>query len=608
MSYIKLERFSGISPRTAPTQLAPNQAQIAKNVRVTGLELSSWKLEVKEYQPVGATTLSTIYKLYNQATNDYRWLGWTTDVDVVVGPVGDITESRIYYTGDGLPKKTNWNLATTSGTGAAPYPNSWLYMGVPAPTIAPTLVASSGAAPNETRAYVYTNISTFGLVTEESAPSPAATVTVNTASGTVTVSGFSAAPTTGYNITHRRIYRTVTGASSVVYNFVAEIPVAATSYVDTLSVTNLGYSLTSLYYTPPPDDLKGLVAMPNGILAGFRGNEIWFCEPYLPHAWPSIYSLTVNDEIVGLGVFDTNLVVTTKHNPFVITGSNPGAMSQTKLPMFQPCVSKRSITSDQYGVIYASPNGLVGIGQGTQDVITTALYTREEWQKILPETLNSKVYNNMYIGFATLDGSTSGLVFSRADIPPLFVWDFQANALFVDHADGAIYAVSKIDNAIYKLDADENNSTFYQWRSKQFILPSPMNYGAMKVQANYSAIENTEAYNKLVAEIVAYNQSVFATSSSNLQGALNANMPNQYVVNGSILKDIPPLQGAKSINIFLYADGELIYTTGVFSNEPVRLPVRTKAYKYEVEITGNVPVSGVTIASTIGELKQLANG
>jgi hypothetical protein len=348
--------------------------------------------------------------------------------------------------------------------------------------------------------------------------------------------------------------------------------------------------------------------MPNGILAGFRGNEIWFCEPYLPHAWPSIYMLTVNDEVVGLGVYDVNLVVMTKHQPFIITGTNPGAMSQVKLSMMQPCVSKRSITADQYGVIYASPNGLVGIGPGSQDVITSALYTREEWQQILPETLVSKVYNNMYIGFATLGGATSGLVFSRADIPPLFVWDFQANAVYVDHATGSIYAVSKIDNAIYKLDSDTYNFTFYEWKSKQFVLPNPVNFAAMKVQAEYDAIQDAVSYNALVAQIVADNQALFASSSSNLRGTLNGNYANEFVVNGSILQDIPPFEGARSVNIFLYANGELIYTTGMYSNEPVRLPVSTKAYKFEIKITGNVPVSGVLIAGSIGELKQLANG
>ena len=130
----------------------------------------------------------------------------------------------------------------------------------------------------------------------------------------------------------------------------------------------------------------------------------------------------------------------------------------------------------------------------------------------------------------------------------------------------------------------------------------------MKVQADYGTIGNTAAYNALVAEITASNQIVFATSSSNLQGALNANRLNQFVLNGSILRDIPPQQGARSVNVFIYADGELIHTVGMFSNEPVRLPVSTKAYEYEIEITGNVPVSGVTIASSIGELRQIPNG
>ena len=194
-------------------------------------------------------------------------------------------------------------------------------MGVPAPAAAPNLVASSSLAPNETRAYVYTYVSTFGTVKEESAPSPAATVTVSTSGGaTVTVSGFSAAPTTGYNITHRRIYRTITGASQVVYSFVAEIPIATTSYVDSLSVTQLGSELQTLFWTPPPAGLKGLVAMPNGILAGFEGNQIYFSEPYYPHAWPDIYALTVDYPIVGLGVYDTTLVVLTTKFPYLISG------------------------------------------------------------------------------------------------------------------------------------------------------------------------------------------------------------------------------------------------------------------------------------------------
>jgi len=232
MPSIKLENFSGTIPRTGPTQLPDNAAQVARNVRLTSLELRSWQKEERVYQPI-TNNVQSIYRLTNESTASSVWLEWAVDVNVAPSPIADDTDFRIYYTGDGQPKKTNWNLATSSGAGTAPFPDSWLYLGVPAPTTAPTLVSTGSGGAAETRAYVYTYISTFGAVTEESAPSPAATVNTHVSGATVTVSAFAAAPTTGYNITHRRIYRTVTGGATVSYQLVAEIPIATTSYADT---------------------------------------------------------------------------------------------------------------------------------------------------------------------------------------------------------------------------------------------------------------------------------------------------------------------------------------------------------------------------------------
>ena len=384
MSFIKLEGFSGIAPRTAPTRLDATQAQIANNLKGTEKQLDAWKKELLVYSPTTTAQINTIYKHVNWSSGDYRWLTWTNQVDVCLGPVGDIYESRLYYTGDGFPKKTNWAMSTAGGTD--PYPDTWLKMGVPNPTGAPTVTASSATSPLETRAYVYTYISTFGSIVEESGPSPASIVNVSSSGATVTVAGFAAAPTTGYNITGIRIYRTVAGASSVVYSFVAQIAIGINSYADSLSVSQLGSSLTTTYFSEPPSAMIGLTAMANGILAGFTGNQVWFCEPYLPHAWPVNYMLTVNDLIVGLAFYNGTLVVLTQHQPVLITGQ-PGAMTQQRLPMSQPCVSKQSIATDQFGVIYASPNGMVAISYGTADVVTTPLYTRDEWQAITPSTM-----------------------------------------------------------------------------------------------------------------------------------------------------------------------------------------------------------------------------
>lgn len=604
MPYIKLEDFSGIVPRTGPTQIEANQAQLAKNVKLQSRELRSWANPLLEYSPTTENT-QTIYRI-DSPSGDKYWLEWATDVDVAPGPVADIDEFRYYYTGDGAPKKTNWALATTSGTGTRPFPDAWLYMGVPSPTAAPTLVASSAAGTTETRSYVYTNISTFGSVKEESGPSPATNVVVTTSGATVTVSGFSAAPTTGYNITHRRIYRTIIGATSTIFSFVAEIPVATTSYVDSLTVAQLGSELPSLYWEPPPNDIKGLVAMPNGILAAFRGNQIWLSEPYYPHAWPSSYMLTVDYQIVGLGVYEDTLVVLTTKFPYLVTGVSPTAMTQRKLPLPQPCVSKKSIASDQFGVLYASSNGLVSIGVGTQDVVTVPLYTRDEWQELNPFTMVGMIYNNMYMGFYTAGGTRKALVLSRGDIPPLIELDFPARSVFVDRSTTDIYAVSEIDNKVYHLDASQVNFTTFEWLSKKFVMPSPTNFGAIKVQADYTFMGNIQAYIEYVLSIIAQNQAIFDANGGKVAGEINGGYFNQFSFNGSLLKDIPEQGTNRYITVIVYADGEQIWAADILSQEPLRMPALQKGYVYELRISGNTPVRMVAMASSIGELRQIA--
>lgn len=609
MPYLKLDNFSGLSPRTGPTNLAPNQAQTANNVKLQSGEIRPWRKPVPVYTP-GLSDVLSIYKLENSNTGGSAWLEFSVDTDVVPGPVADTSEFRVYYTDGTAPKKTNWNLATTSGTGTKPFPNTSYNMGVPAPTGAPTLAASTGSA--ETRAYVYTYIGTFGSVLEESAPSPAASISLASTTTTVTVSGFSTAPTTsaGYNITAIRIYRSVTSGTSAQYLYVGQVTVnpatgaASGSFTDNIAAASLGSALTSTYFTPPPAALRGLIAMPNGILAGFTGNQVWFCEPYLPHAWPVSYMMTVGAPIVGLGVFGQTLVVCTTQTPFLITGSQPGAMSQEKVPLPEPCVSKKSVTSDQFGVLYASPNGLVSIAPGTQDVISRALFTRDEWQTYLPSSMVGVLYQNMYLGFYQAGSTKAALVIMRGDSPPLVNLAIAAQAVFVERSTANIYAVSPEDNLIYQLDADNVNNMFYEWKSKKFIIPEPLNFAVMKAQADWDAIASVAAYNAIVAEIVAANQAYWATGLTRFS-TLNRTPINTYTINGSILQPIPTLQDTRNIQIILYANGVQVYATGVTSQEPQRLPSANKEYLWEVKITGNVGLRTFVMATSTTELRQV---
>lgn len=609
MPFLKLEGFSGISPRTGPALLAPNQAQIARNVKLQSGELRPWRKSVRAYSTGLLDTLA-IYRLDNSNTGATAWLEFANDTDVVPGPVADISDFRVYYTDGIAPKKTNWNLATTSGTGTKPFPNTAYNMGVPAPVAAPTLAASTGTA--ETRAYVYTYVATFGAVLEESAPSPAATISLASTTTTVTVSAFSTAPNAaaGYNITAIRIYRSVTGGATAQYLYVGQVSVnpstgaPAGSFTDNIAAANLGSALTSTYFTPPPADLRGLTSMPNGILAGFTDNQVWFCEPYLPHAWPVSYMMTVGAPIVGLGVFGQTLVVCTTQTPYLITGSQPGAMSQEKVPLPEPCVAKKSITSDQFGVLYASPNGLVSIAPGTQDVITRPLFTRDEWQTYTPSSMVGVVYQNMYICFYQTGTTKSALIIMRGDTPPLITLDVASQAVFVARSTAEVFYVSPVDNAIYQLDADPVNNTYYEWLSKTFILPEPTNFGVMKLQADWDYMDNTEAYNAYVNALIAANQATWA-SGAPLLSTLNSVVVNGMQVNGSILTNIPSIAEVRSVQAAVYANEVLVAQHGFTGQEPVRMPAGKKEYVYEVELTGNAPIRKFAMATSVTELRQV---
>lgn len=600
MPAIKIEGFSGLSPRTGKTQLQDNQAQLARNVRLQSGEIRPWRKEVF-IQDAQVASAGTIYKM--AGPSDSVWVSWGSDVDVVSSPLADTSDYRIYYTGDGVPKKTNWSLATT-GTGN--YPRAWRHMGVPAPAAAPTLSSSGGSTP-ETRAYVYTYVSTFGALKEESAPSPAATVSTMATGATVTVNGFSAAPTSGYNITHIRIYRTVTGGTETVYKFVAEITIGTASYADTKAVTALGNELETTYYNEPPTGLKGLVSMANGILAGFVGNSVYFCEPYQPHAWPVTYILNTEFPIVGLGVYGTTLVVCTTMNPYLISGTHPATMSQEKLSMTQACVSKRSIAFDQNGVLYASPYGLVAIGPGVQDVISTPIMTYTEWQELNPVSIVAKLYGNMYMGFYSTTEEQMAAVLTRGDEPAMTTFDFPASAVYVDRSTGELFACSSEDNKIYHLDGDPLNKNIFEWRSKRFIMPRPINFSCMQANADFEAVQDASTYNDTVAQVTASNAATYAYGQSNgpLYGEFNWVMWGERQWNGSAMVEVPDAADVRYTTVIVYADGEQVFSAPITSMTPVRMPAGFTARRWEIYISGNMDVMSVALATSISELKEL---
>ena len=622
MTVLKISNFTGLLPRQGAQQLPDNAAQISKNTKLFSGEIRPWNKPIVEYEPTVNNVVS-IFKMHGPGARS-QWLEWTVDTDVVRGPVADAEDHRIYYSEDGVCKKTNWEMAT-AGTGACP--RNWLHMGVPAPantlTLTATITDSTDADNIENRAYVYTYVSSFGSVKEESAPSQAAMVKCDLVGNPVKISGFENPPTDHYNITAIRIYRVVTGSETATYMLVDELelvdhmfPPSGTSlnevgwenstYEDSRSVTQLGKELDTLNYTPPPENLRGLVSMPNGFLAGFTYNQVWFSEPYLPYSWPTDYMLTVDSQIVGLGVYGNTLVVCTKAQPYTISGTHPSSMTQEKQPMNQPCVSKQSIAYDQYGVLYASPHGLVALAGGQMDVFTRSLMTRDEWQVYSPELMVAAMYNNMYICNYHTGNVQGALVLSRGDSPAMIELDIASRALHVEYGTGSLYVLNADDHKVYLIDGSDINRMTYEWKSKRFAFNYHHTFTCAKVDANYADNNEVTQWEQIREEILAENEKIWeeASADESLDGAVNAKGMLGMCINGSVLHHVPEEADHRHVTLTVFADEKPFYSRACTSDEAFRIPAKS-SYSWEVRVAGTLPINSIVLGTSMAEVNAV---
>lgn len=339
----------------------------------------------------------------------------------------------------------------------------------------------------ESRVYTYTWVSKIATFEFESGPSePSLSVDVYKGQK-VTLSKLETPTTVGseyfvrrgateYQVTARRIYRSVNG----IYLFVAEIPASASSYEDTTAAEDLAEEMTVIGWSLPPDNLAGLINMPNGIMAGFVGRDVYFCDPYHPHAWPQGFVQTVDYPVVGLGRMDTTLAVLTKGVPYFMQGSHPDSMVVVKSDIQQSCASKRSIVSISGTVLYASPDGLVMLSSGGSRILTDNMFTRAQWQLLNPGSIHAYQYDSKYVAFYD-DGSTrGGFVYDL--ISGQFIFhDIYASAGFNDLLRDHLFLAFE-DNTIKKWFEGSNKT--YTWRSKLFTMPQVMGFACAQVEAS----------------------------------------------------------------------------------------------------------------------------
>lgn len=577
MAKLRFAQFSGEIPRLLSRLLPDTGSQYAENVRLDDGGLTPIRKSRVEYTFAGMTDIQTIYKFGSD------WLAWQIPVNAVPGPVAT---DRMYYTGDGAPKM---RVGSTIYDLAVPYPTAALTAGL----------SGVGTGDVVTRLYVYTWVTGFD---EESEPCPISADVLWQSGKTVTLSGFQSTPA-GRNITKQRIYRSQSSSQNGTDLFLIEERAASVSdYIDTHGPTDFAEVLPSRDYNQPPADLSGLIAMPNGMMAGFSGKQLCFCEPYKPHAWPEKYRLTSAYPIVGLGSFASTVVAATEGYPYVVSGTAPENMTEEKIEVNLPCLNPRGVVDLGYSVAYPSNDGLVVVSSSGASVATDALYTRPKWQKISPATYVAGQYAGRYFAsyqYVEVDGSvTEGtrIIDLTGKQPFVMRASIRPDAFYYDLPTGALFYV--LGDTVYEWDAFGQNNEIMTWTSKRVIMPDPVSFGAILVEGGARlSLEDQAALDAAIAAIVAYNASLFA---GDLNAELDGHAINEMSMGGD---EMQPLPDTKYIAVRVYADGKLINT--ITTLDDVKRLKGVRAKEWEIQVNGTAEVEQITIASTAREMNEV---
>lgn len=490
MALVAFAPFGGLIPRSDPLALPSGAAQKATSCRLTGGVLEAYKapLQVYDPAPVGFSgELKSIYRYGQTDSSDTtHWFVSSSVRNYVKGAIAGDSEERTYWTDGVSPRVTKSTIATssTSVMPAVSYRN-----GIVAPGEPPVASLPTGSydltALTETRYYVCTFVTTLG---EESPPSPLSNE-VSLHVGQVVPLLLPAIPTVESVVTSRRIYRTSTGSSATEFLFVAEVPVvggssSAVYYEDAVPSDQLSEPCPTIDSAVLPSNARGLVELPNGIMAAHTTYDVYFSETYKQYSYPEGYVQTVSFPIIGQGVFGNTLVVLTSGVPYLMTGTDPTSVSVEKLSEPYSCLSPQSIVSAMNSVLYAAPDGLISISTSGAKVLTESVFTRREWNELNPTSMVCAVWDEKIFVFYTGASSTRGLPSYGGLIIDLnggmAYTPYYATAAFTDPVTNSLFLA--VNNKIVKWDA--GSAAAFDWKSRVLIHPMPSNFAWGQVLAD----------------------------------------------------------------------------------------------------------------------------
>lgn len=583
---LKLNTFSGIVPKVPAALLAETNATVSQNCDFGYGELRNTN-DGLALSPL-ANAAQSIY-----TEDGLLFFSWPSDVDAARSPIAADTYNRLYYSNGSDFRVASRDLMTnTGGPPAASY-----RVGVPRPTVAPTLVATPAPDPTTGTTFVAnffyeyngvkyqvvvvpltvvtvgeqwtftlpskqsgtpssatpqielvgtnsTGATTFDIYTQASsftgtsdnaadwtlaltAPNSGSTYTLNLSASaqqganqqtvafcytyvnaygeegppsdptlvtheigleidvTVTLDTFSAdyCP-----ITEIRVYKTPEGSSVASYFYSGSVSILALGggptwvFKDTTPSANLAEQLASTGYYAPPANLVGVMSLPNGILAGWVDNALYFCVAYKPWAWNPAYELTFPNRIVGAMPMGSGLVLSTVAKPYVVSGVTPDAMTAAPLNITQAGISKWSLANVNGQVMFATQQGIVVVvGVMGSLAYSDRFFTRDVWKQRYAAgfaTMRFANWDGRLVVYSSTNAFTPFMLrFDETGGTMTELPNFTAACTFISPiTDGLYYTIG---TNVYQFNGGTGLTA--TWKSREQVVSGTVNYGACEV-------------------------------------------------------------------------------------------------------------------------------
>lgn len=329
--------------------------------------------------------------------------------------------------------------------------------------------------------------------------------------------------------------------------------------------------LESDEYDAPPEELQGLTAIQNNILAGFVGNTLYLSEPGVPHAFPTRYATPVGEDIVALAAIAGSLLVLTKGYPYIVSVNDPAAgVSLSRIDVLYPCLNAKSVVTMGYGIAWSTNDGIAVYSPASgAALVTKLLYNNDTWSvDVDPTTVIAEYYGENYFASHSqgsfvfeYDLKTGG---SFVDTGPTYT------ASWYDAQTGRLYYVAGLLGDVYEWDDLTQPPLSMEWKSKVIITKDMLNLGAARVIADYSTVTNTWD-----AETIAWESALTNWDT------------------------------ADEITFKLWVDKQLVFTTTVSDTSGFRLPTGYRTDTFEIGVEGNIRVRAIHLAETMLGLREV---